>query len=344
MHTCSCFFLDVGQGTSHLLYLGAGRAIIFDTGAPTDPNCKIIQKALSDCSIKQIEALIISHSDADHLGNAVYLIQNCIDKIKKIYLVHDKIHESKVVKNFWSFLSKKYNEKNGNSLRKKIIPFNAPQTILDETINGDHVKMDILFPTYSHAVETKTGLSQDANRASAITLFSVGERKILFTGDVPFKSFQWIYDEHGKINADIIAVPHHGGYIGADSIQLNQLYKEYISGSYAVISVGNKNTYQHPKSETLTVLKNCGYEVMCTQITDKCCPIQALDQWKQKRQYEGLEYSASSRNPSSENNACMGTIRVDINSENLIIASPANYMQIKNKLHQLEGATPLCLD
>ncbi len=342
MYTCSCYFLDVGQGTSHFLYLGAGRAIIFDTGAPIAPNPNILRQALSDRAITQIEALIISHSDADHMGNAAYLLQNWIDKINKIYLVHDKTAETKAVKNFWSFLTKKFKEENGHDIRKKIAPFNAPQTVFEQILDGEIVKMEILFPTYSHAVDAE--LANCPNKTSAVTLFSVGNRKVLFTGDAPFPSFQWVHEEQGKVCADIVSVPHHGGNIGANPEQLKQLYSEYISGSLAVISVGNRNTHQHPNSETLTVLKNCGYEILCTQITEKCCAREKQEEWKQQRQYTGLEYSASSRNPSDSNVACMGTIQIDINAEAFSIVSPKNYHKIKEMLCQFEGATPRCLN
>ena len=59
---CECWFLDVGQGTSNVILLGGGRAIVIDCG----PRGSRETLAVLTRYVDTIEALIISHNDADH--------------------------------------------------------------------------------------------------------------------------------------------------------------------------------------------------------------------------------------------------------------------------------------
>jgi beta-lactamase superfamily II metal-dependent hydrolase len=59
--SCICYFLDVGQGTSNIVYLGDGRAVVIDGGVSSGVPLQFLNRY-----VKAIEALVISHNDKDH--------------------------------------------------------------------------------------------------------------------------------------------------------------------------------------------------------------------------------------------------------------------------------------
>lgn len=342
MYTCSCFFLDVGEGTSQIIYLGNRKAIIIDTGSCNpDSNYSILEKFIEDKAINCIEAVILSHSDEDHFGNAATLIRNHIDNIKSIYFSLDKNTDKQVIKRFWQSILPFLKGNKEVCNREKFKPFNAPQICYTNNLDNPLVKLDLLYPTHSHTFEAV--IHNNANLASAILLFSVGNKRILFTGDAPYSAFEYIEKKSGKQSVNIMTVPHHGGDIAADSKQLNNLYSDIIKTNIAIVSVGRNNKYNHPKPEVLETLVRNKIEIFCTQLSKFCCPPGHESEWKNKRGYEGLEFSISSKNESQSNIPCAGTIEAVINDESITISHIDKLCQYKLDLKDITKVKPLCL-
>jgi beta-lactamase superfamily II metal-dependent hydrolase len=80
-YAATCCFLDVGQGTSQVVLLGCHRAIIIDTGSSQSST---LINLLNKEKIERIEALILSHNDNDHIGNAASVFNRYQNKIQKI--------------------------------------------------------------------------------------------------------------------------------------------------------------------------------------------------------------------------------------------------------------------
>ena len=105
------YFLDVGQGDMTLIKKGS-TCIVIDTGPKnyysnyniTDNHIKFMYSI----GINNIDLLVISHGDNDHIGNATYLLNNF--KVKKIMINEGEINdlESKLPKDK---IIKKYNNK-----------------------------------------------------------------------------------------------------------------------------------------------------------------------------------------------------------------------------------------
>src|SRR5262249_40025001 len=58
-------FLDIGQGDATLIQLGA-TAVLVDTGPPDGP----ILDRLREARVKRLDALLLTHAEADHEGAA----------------------------------------------------------------------------------------------------------------------------------------------------------------------------------------------------------------------------------------------------------------------------------
>jgi competence protein ComEC len=75
--------IDVGQGDSILIHSN-NESILIDTGGVVtygeEEKSKIVLNTtiplLKSLGIKQLKYLILTHGDADHMGEAKYLIKN----------------------------------------------------------------------------------------------------------------------------------------------------------------------------------------------------------------------------------------------------------------------------
>ena len=67
-------FLNVGQGDSTLIQTPSGKNILIDTGP--SGNSSALFNELRLRNVHQLNLLIISHYDSDHVGNALVVIDN----------------------------------------------------------------------------------------------------------------------------------------------------------------------------------------------------------------------------------------------------------------------------
>jgi competence protein ComEC len=63
-------FLDVGQGDATLLQHG-GASVLVDTGPPGGP----ILRRLAESGVQRLDALVITHAEADHEGMALAVLR-----------------------------------------------------------------------------------------------------------------------------------------------------------------------------------------------------------------------------------------------------------------------------
>ena len=132
------YFLDVGQGDMTLIKKGS-TCIVIDTGPKNyNSNYNITDshiKFMHSIGINNIDLLVISHGDNDHIGNATYLLNNF--KVKKIMINEGKINslESKLPKdkiikkynnkiNFYKINHKLFDNENSNSIVNYLNAYN----------------------------------------------------------------------------------------------------------------------------------------------------------------------------------------------------------------------------
>lgn len=132
------YFLDVGQGDMALIKKGS-TCIVIDTGAKNyNSNYNITNnhiKFMHSIGINNIDLLVISHGDNDHIGNATYLLNNF--KIKKIMInegeinsLESKLPKDKIIKkynnkiNFYKINHKLFDNENSNSIVNYLNAYN----------------------------------------------------------------------------------------------------------------------------------------------------------------------------------------------------------------------------
>ena len=224
-------FLDVGQGDCAIIY-SDGYCAVIDVGEPE--SVTVINKALKDYGIEEIDALIISHLHSDHVG--------ALPEIAELYPIGNL------------FMPKIYNKsiitaKNG---KETAVQNGAAFYEVDSGINFNIGEFEITI------LSDYDGDSEENNR-STFVMAEIDGTKILFTGDAEAEMENKLIDDNINIDCDILKVGHHGSNTSSSERFLNQ-----ATPDYAVVSVGENNQYSHPHKETLKSLEKCGAKIFRT--------------------------------------------------------------------------------
>lgn len=250
-------FIDVGQGDCILVELPGDKTLVIDSG-PSSSESEVLEY-FDALDIVTIDYFILTHTDSDHIGNAVTIFENFdvlnvfVPKIYSNYDVeqgYDTQSSFKVVTTqIWSNVTQSiYNE---TCLESKVYNF-SEQRILGE---GYSFVFYSPFEDYISAV----------NDYSPIIMANFGGVKYIFTGDATSNAeedFLVNYPEmveNDFFDCDVLKVGHHGS-----ATSTSVAFLDAISAEIAVISVGANNSYSHPKDEVLDNLADAGCEIFRT--------------------------------------------------------------------------------
>jgi len=332
-----CWFFDVGQGTSNVIYLGDGQAIIIDCGpGKSKQTWQFLHKHVSN-----IKALIFSHNDSDHINGAAGILGDFVGIVEKIYFLADGKHE-KVLG-----LLSTYDPEG-----------KIPCERLEKTSEGSkiifhegNIKLEIIYPGFISNLEAERSGNRRANQTSAIIKLTCEEKCIVFSGDATIEAWERLAKEYLKeqpFECDIMTIPHHGGKITSGHGELRaqkKLYTKIIKPKCGIISVGTSNGDGHPCPETISAMVESGIEVLCTQMTPQCCnnleEIRGVNriiaQPSLSSRKEGKTQSGRSKNI-----ACLGTITAEINPEEIRIIQLKTHLQNMELFSKIPSFEPLC--
>ena len=181
--------------------------------------------SLLKLGIKKVDWLILSHPHDDHIGGA----SSVLDKlnVKQISYFEGRYEPLEAA------ALKQLRDK-AESRATAFVPLAAGDAYLVEP----QLTLQVLHPAAHFD-------SDSANDESLVLLFGYKAMNFLFTGDI---STQVEYDIIGKIPKGkvVLKVPHHGSSTssGEHLTALDDL-------ELAVIQVGKKNRYGHPKASVL---------------------------------------------------------------------------------------------
>jgi beta-lactamase superfamily II metal-dependent hydrolase len=357
--SCICYFLDVGQGTSNIVYLGDGRAVVIDGGVSSGVPLQFLNRY-----VKAIEALVISHNDKDHQAGALDILLNFRGRVNDLYFLEDRpfVHIGLFA------LAEKILAEREIRIRR-LERSHDPHILYRDSRSG--TTLEILYPEYMDNYRARRG--NRPNATSGVIALSRGHRVCLFPGDATIVAWRQIHTRlKGRpIRCDVLAVPHHGGVIGSDQTprprkgkarsarpstakqELEWLYKNAIQTDYAVISVGTDNTYGHPRAEVIDALRGGTPKsldqpvVLCTQITERCCNALSLEQIQPGVLHPLFPSLAGTPgHPTVPRNrggiACAGTIVAEIGKGFVAIKRIADHQERVDDLRKLEGGHPMC--
>jgi competence protein ComEC len=255
-------FFDVGQGDSALLQTPDGVKVLIDTG----PDYNILKRKLDLKGIRFIDALIISHTHADHASGVKDVFLNF--KVGTFY--YPRSAENEPVMNQMLAAAKRAGVRC------------VPIANFDKVRFGGNLEM-ISFCRASNSYLTesgsdgggyeyngKSGSQGGENDKCIINLIKYGSFEALFTGDADKEMEQYlckdpagysspVKKENSKIQADVLKVGHHGSAASSTSAFLKN-----VKAKVSVISVGKHNRYGHPSSSAVSRIRAAGSRIFRT--------------------------------------------------------------------------------
>lgn len=224
-------FLDVGQADAAVVECD-GHYLLVDGGNKADSS--LIYSFLKNYSIDHLDMVIATHAHEDHVGG----IPGAFNYARAdLTLCPVDYYDSDAFADF-----AKYATRNGNGITIPSV--------------GD---------TYRLGSSTITILGLNAggetNNSSIVFKLEYGGTSFIFTGDAEREAEQAILNAGFNLSATVLKVGHHG----SDTSTTYPFLRE-IMPQYAIISVGENNSYNHPTDDTLSRLRDADVTVYRTDL------------------------------------------------------------------------------
>ena len=216
-------YIDVGQGDAIYIKMPNGEDVVIDGGNKGKGDA--IVAYLKKQKVDDIEVLISTHPDADHIGGLDEILDAY--RVENIYAPKVK-HTTQAYKDFLQAVKRE-----GKTIKTAQMGVSLP-------IKGVSAKFVGPVKSYSNS---------DLNNWSAVLHVTYKKNTFLFTGDAEHASEKDMMAKKQTLRADVLKVGHHGAKTSTSSTFLNT-----VKPKHAIISVG-KNSYGHPTSEVVTNLK-----------------------------------------------------------------------------------------
>lgn len=275
--TMAVHFIDVGQGLSILVQSG-GQNLLYDGGDQNHSDDVV--SYLQNQNVRNIDYMISSHYDEDHVSGLI----DCMDSFTVGTIIGaDYAQDSDGYIDFMDTAS--------SSGLEVTYPF-----------VGDSYS----FGTGSFTILAPDGIrADDSNNNSVAIKLENGSTSFIFTGDAEETSEQDMISTGMDLDCDVLCAGHHGS---ANATTWDFL--EATSPSYAVISCGTGNQYNHPSPDTMGRLSDMGIPVFRTDkqgtvvaVSDGTSVTWTAEPCNDYSSGSPAASSASAKNPSPEPDA-----------------------------------------
>ena len=276
-------YIDVGQGDCIYIAFPDGTDMLIDCGSEKGRK-EYETSAISDLKELnpdgKIDHVMATHSDTDHIsyldevlsefqvGN-VYMPNirsNNLDKSVKIGGRDVKVGDLDAGK------LKKFTDKDTIDTERYteffIAALSEPNCNITLNIGKYEIRgQDYTFTFYCLSQEEwdsrNLKSATQINAVSPIGILEYAGRRLVFTGDSNNSNEKYYYETYPYVDCDVLKVAHHGSRTSS-----SEEFLKHVTCEYAVISVGDGNSYGHPEQETLDRLKATGIQKI--HRTDKC--------------------------------------------------------------------------
>ena len=225
--------INVGQGESIYIELPDGSDVLIDAGKSNYGSTVVNYLKEQEKNI-DIEYLIATHPDADHIGGMSEVFKQL--NVKNFIYPTDAPHDTKTWQNVLSLA-----DSEGCTIKDS-----TPGT----TFNIGGATMKFIQPSVDY---------RDNNDDSVVTYLEYKDVNFMFTGDIEAEAEKDMVAQNLVIDVDFMSVPHHGSKGSSTEAFLAKAKPEY-----AIVSVGADNSYGHPSADALNRYNAIGSKVYRT--------------------------------------------------------------------------------
>ena len=255
-------FLDVGQGTATVIELEGGYTALIDGGGYYSDRFNVgemlIAPFLWDKRISHLDAVIISHPDADHFNGLPFIIKHFAPE--KIWINGDAQSE--------------------NSYQSLLAIAGSKSGTIHTPVAGE-----VLFSNNTSTISNVTHLHKSAtnlpdNDRSLVICLATRGKKILFTGDISKNAEKILIEKNSPLQANILQLPHHGSTTSS-----SQAFLQTVSPDFAICSAGKHKPKIFPATDVVARCQKAGIPLYNTA-TDGTITVTindealSIDTWK----------------------------------------------------------------
>ncbi|MHC0068118.1 ComEC/Rec2 family competence protein [Nostoc sp. UIC 10890] len=265
MDSPELIILDVGHGNCALIR-DANDVIVIDC-----PPGGTLAETLEYLSIKEILHILISHSDADHIGGMIDLLSNEYIKIHNVHINPDAIKKSAIWLDFRIAL-KDARQRFGTNVSSELT------TTKTGSLNIGSVNIEILAPTPELNLGGAGGTDLQGRRLTSNSISAVigivhdSHRVAILAADIDNVGFDNLIQDQKSLSADILVFPHHGGKPGsADPKIFAQQFCTFIQPKLIIFSI-DRNRFNNPRTEIVEGIISSvpDAHILCTQLSQQC--------------------------------------------------------------------------
>lgn len=234
-------FCDVGEGDGIYIRTEDAKNILID-GGPDDSILTCLSNHMPFWD-RKIDIVFLSHPHADHLTGLI----SVLNRYQVMHYVTEKVENGTIIEKAEKQL-----------LADKNLTANYFSEG-DQIVISEKTKFKTLWPTkemINSRLESGKKDNLDLNGFALGQLLIYENFTVLFTSDIEIPAIDRIAEKAGR--GTVLKVSHHGSKNG-----LNQTVLDNTMPKLAVISVG-KNSYGHPTSQVLNLLKNANIKTLRT--------------------------------------------------------------------------------
>jgi competence protein ComEC len=225
--------IDVGQGDSLLIISPEGRTMLVDGGGSIGPvrgefdfGEDVVSPYLWSRGLDRLDVVALTHAHGDHIGGLKRTIEN--------------FHPREL----WLGLNPETPAIQGLYAAAAATGVTVRQHAAGETFDWGGTRVRVLAPPQDWRPKARP-----MNDDSLALLISFGETRALLAGDLEKKMERFIATESPR--ADLLKVAHHGSATSTTPELLAA-----VEPKFAVISVGYRNSFGHPRPVVLERLQN----------------------------------------------------------------------------------------
>lgn len=240
--------LAIGQGDSTVMITPSKHVFVVDGGGSRkkevlvpDTGYYTIKPFLKYHGVSEIESLFMTHSDQDHVGGLIELLDYfTVNRVIIPYGYKDKKEEDKLLNKLLAKADEKH------------VPVSYMQT--GDVIEAGEVAIEAMYPS-----KNVQGYKSNNAYSLVLAIDYKGFRSLL-TGDIEKEEEKLLNQMLAdRLHSDIIKVPHHGSKSSS-----TEGFVQNVNPVLAIISCGRDNRYGHPHEEIVDRYKELSVPIYNT--------------------------------------------------------------------------------